>query len=158
MLKPFLRAALPAILLGACALPLAHADIYTWTDETGRVNISNLTPPDGARVTRVMHEDKAVIAALDTAREAAREALREAEVRALAERVRQLQNEVELAKRRRRSRSSIEALPAPPIVQYIPPPEASISAAAPPVYTGAISVSTARSGGVSGSIPATSSY
>ena len=135
MLKPFLRAALPAILLGACGLPLAHADIYTWTDETGRVNISNLTPPDGARVTRVMHEDKAVIAALDTAREAAREALREAEVRALAERVRQLQNEVELAKRQAPQQVEYRGMPAPPIVQYFPPPEVQY-VAAPPVYSG----------------------
>ena len=46
------RKALPALLAFACGLPVAHADIYTWTDESGRVNISNLTPPDGARVTR----------------------------------------------------------------------------------------------------------
>jgi hypothetical protein len=111
MLKPLVRGALPAMLAGACALPLAHADIYTWTDESGRVNISNLTPPDGVRVTSVMHESKAAIAARDAARETAQEALREAEVRALAERVRQLQSEVEIARRT-----------VPPQVEYRPVP------------------------------------
>ena len=50
MLKLLVSGALPAVLagtlFGVLALPLAHADIYTWTDETGRVNISNL---DAAR-------------------------------------------------------------------------------------------------------------
>jgi len=87
----------------ACASPLAHADIYTWIDDKGRVNISNLEPPEGARVTSVLRENKALIAANAVAREAAREkakeALRDAEVQALAERVRQLQAEVDVAKR-----------------------------------------------------------
>ena len=98
-----------------CALPLAHADIYTWTDESGRVNVSNLTPPEGARVTRVVRENKAAVAARDAARETARDALREAEVRVLAERVRQLQDEVEIARR-----------PAPPQVEYSAGPHASV--------------------------------
>jgi hypothetical protein len=136
MLKPFLRTVLPAMLIGACGLPVAHADIYTWTDESGRINISNLTPPDGARVTKVMRENKAVTAALDTAREAAvRESLREAEVRALAERVRQLQNEVEAAKRTVPQQVEYRVPPAPQIIQYFPPPEPQY-AAAPPVYGG----------------------
>ena len=110
MQKRILRGAFPmvvttavTILAAACALPLAHADIYTWTDEYGRVNISNLAPPEGARVTKVALET----AGTPVARDKAREALREAEVRLLAERVRQLQNEVEVAKR-----------PAPPPVEY----------------------------------------
>jgi len=92
-----------AVLTLACALTSAHADIFTWTDDKGRVNISNLEPPEGARVTSVLRETKAMKEANAAAREAARErekeALREAEVRALAERVRQLQAEVEVAKR-----------------------------------------------------------
>ena len=103
MPKPLLRSVLPALLAGVCALPLAHADIYTWTDDKGRVNISNIEPPDGAHVMSVMRESKAMKEANEAAREVARErereALREAEVRALAERVRQLQAEVEAAKR-----------------------------------------------------------
>jgi Domain of unknown function (DUF4124) len=134
MLIPLLRGALPMILAGICALPLAHADIFTWTDESGRVNISNLTPPDGVRVTNVMHENKAAIAARDVAREAAQDALREAEVRVLAERVRQLQNEVEIARR-----------PAPPQVEYRPIPMPvyvpyPVEMAAPPQYAATTSV------------------
>jgi len=107
MRKPLLRSMLPvpvaALLAGVCALTSAHADIYTWTDDKGRVNISNLEPPEGVRVTSVLRESKAMKEANEAARQAARErekeALREAEVRALAERVRQLQAEVEVAKR-----------------------------------------------------------
>ena len=102
-----LRSVLPvpiaALLAGACAVTSANADIYTWTDDKGRVNISNLEPPEGARVTSVLRESKAMKEAHEAARESAlqreKEALREAEVRALAERVRQLQAEVEAAKR-----------------------------------------------------------
>lgn len=120
MPKPLLRCVLPApimaLLACAYALPSAHADIYTWTDDKGRVNISNVEPPEGARVTSVMRENKAMTAANEAAREAARErereALREAEVRALAERVRQLQAEVEAAKRP----------PPPPVVAAAPAP------------------------------------
>jgi len=123
MLTPLLRAALTAMLALAGALPLAHADIYTWTDDKGRVNISNVEPPEGARVTSVLRENKALTAANEAAREAAREALREAEVRALAERVRQLQAEVELA---RRPAPPPVAAPTPVFVPYggdfAPPP------------------------------------
>ena len=113
MTKPLLRSVLPvplvALLACAFALPSAHADIYTWTDDKGRVNISNVEPPEGAHVTSVLRESKAMKEANEAARAAAldrqREALREAEVRALAERVRQLQAEVEAAKR-----------PPPPVV------------------------------------------
>ena len=37
--------------------------------ESGRVDVGNLTPPDGARVTKVVRESKGMSAALDTARE-----------------------------------------------------------------------------------------
>ena len=126
MPKRILRGALPTvvttavtILAAACALPRAHADIYTWTDESGRVNISNLAPPEGARVTKVAVET----AGKPVARDEAREALREAEVRLLAERVRQLQNDVELAKRPAPAPVEYRAVQpapvAPPIIQYI---------------------------------------
>ena len=136
MLKRILRGALP-IVAAACALPPAHADIYTWTDETGRVNISNLSPPEGARVTKVVHET----AGKPAARDEAREALREAEVRLLAERVRQLQNDVELAKRPApppvEYRAVQPAPVAPPIIQYITLEAPQYPAAAPqPANTG----------------------
>ncbi len=137
MLKPILQGALPAILAGACALPLAHADIYTWTDESGRVNISNLAPPEGVRVTKVASESAPKAAARD---DAARDALREAEVRLLAERVRQLQDEVELTKRPApppvEYRVTQPAPVAPPIIQYITLTVPQYPVAAQPVNTG----------------------
>jgi hypothetical protein len=149
MRKPLPRSVLPvpiaALLAGACALAPAHADIYTWTDDRGRVNISNLEPPEGARVTSVLRESKATKEASEAARESARErekeALRDAEVRALAERVRQLQAEVELAKR-----------PAPAAVaqapQYVPYTGAhSGEWAAPPVQYNVINASPVMDGG-----------
>ena len=142
MRKPPLRYVLPvpiAALAAACALTSAHADIYTWTDDRGRVNISNLEPPAGVRVTSVLRESKEMKEANAAAREVAgereKEALREAEVRALAERVRQLQAEVEVAKR-----------PAPVAVaqapQYVPHPGAySGEWAPPPVQYNVVNVS-----------------
>ena len=101
MLTPVIRIA--ALTTFAIAAPLVHADIYTWIDDKGRLNVSNIEPPEGARVISVLRENKALTAANEAAREAAREkakeALRDAEVQALAERVRQLQAEVEVAKR-----------------------------------------------------------
>jgi Domain of unknown function (DUF4124) len=81
-------------LLSACALTLgaslAHADIYTWTDASGRTNVSNLPPPEGARVSHVVHETPPPVAAPS---DSAREAARQAELRVLSERVQQLEAE-----------------------------------------------------------------
>jgi hypothetical protein len=42
-----------AVGLAACG---AQADIYTWVDAKGTVNISNMEPPDGVHVTKVTHD------------------------------------------------------------------------------------------------------
>jgi Domain of unknown function (DUF4124) len=103
----------------ACTLggQFAYADIYTWIDASGATNVSNLSPPEGVRVTHVTHEDppKAPMRS-DTARDAAHDA----EVQALSERVQQLQREVETAR---------TYVPPPPPMAYptIPP-------APPPAY------------------------
>lgn len=73
----------------------ARADMYVWIDKAGVTNVSNLSPPDGVRivsVTRAVPKDPAQDAAL-------REAAREAELRALNDRVQQLQAEVEQVRR-----------------------------------------------------------
>jgi hypothetical protein len=124
-----LRAALPAVLACTFGLRDACADIYTWTDAAGNVNISNLTPPEGAKVTSVMHEPPPRMPpppgpAVDSARQA--------EMQMLAERVRELEFEVELARRQ-----------APPPVTYpvaypsVPPPQPvqySVDPTPPPDY------------------------
>ena len=69
----------------------AAADVYTWVDVHGNVNVSNLAPPAGARVTSVAHESADVIARA----EAARKAAQDAEVKALADRVAELERAAE---------------------------------------------------------------
>jgi hypothetical protein len=132
MLTPVLRAALPAVLASTFGLPLAHADIYTWVDASGNINISNLEPPEGVRVSKVTHESAPAAAA--------REAARLAEVQALAERVRQLEDEVEFARRPMPPPMEYRGLPAPPVVQYFvnaaPPPVQYPVDMAPPASTG----------------------
>ncbi len=98
-------------LASAClAIPIAYADVYTWTDPSGRVNVSNLPPPEGTRVTNVVRENPPTPAQL----EARREAARLAEVQALTERVRQLEYEVESSARQ-------PAIAMAPPVAYAPP-------------------------------------
>jgi hypothetical protein len=113
-----LSAALAASLACSLGVRLAHADIYTWVDASGRVNISNLLPPEGARVTSVTHERVQDPAARE---EAGREAARQAELQALTDRVRQLETEIQAALRP----------VAPPQVVYVPVP---VPAPAPVQY------------------------
>ena len=131
-----LRASLPAILAGTFGLQLAHADIYTWVDASGSINVSNLAPPEGVRVANVMHESAPAIAARA---EAAREAARQAEVQALAERVRQLEDGIERASGRAPPPVDYRAIPPPPpVIQYVvvPPPAQYAVNPAPPANTG----------------------
>ena len=109
------RAAFAVILAGICGPQLAHADIYTWVDAFGAVNVSNLAPPEGVRVTKVIRETAQKIAMRD---DAAREAARQAEVQALAARVQQLQDEADQARRQPPMQVEYRAIPAPPAMPY----------------------------------------
>jgi hypothetical protein len=117
-----LAAAWPAILACSIGLQPACADIYTWIDASGTVNVSNLSPPEDVRVTSLMRESPPKT---DVRDDAAREAVRQAELQALSDRVRQLENEAEVARR-----------PAPPPqVVYVPVPvPVSVPAPAPVQY------------------------
>jgi Domain of unknown function (DUF4124) len=113
----FLRMALPVAIAATFGLRCAHADIYTWVDASGALNVSNLTPPDDARVLKIVHSND--------------DAARKPETQALTERVRQLEDEVEKTKQLPPPMPYapppvMYAPPAPPIVQYIVQP-------APPV-------------------------
>ena len=90
MLTRLLRATLPAVLVGTFGMQPAHADLYTWVDASGGVNVSNLAPPEGVRITRVI----VASAPKTTPRDDGRDAARDAEVQALTKRVRQLEDEV----------------------------------------------------------------
>lgn len=121
-----LRASLPAVLAGTIGVQIAAADVYTWVDASGVVNISNLTPPTGARVTSVTRESESSA----TARaDAARDALHDAEMRALSERVRQLQDEVDQAAMRAAAPPSYQIVAQPPPMQYAAPYPAEWAAA-----------------------------
>lgn len=123
-----LRAVLPSLLGCGLALQIAHAEIYTWVDPAGVVNLSNEAPPEGVRVTRVTHEPPPRIAAATAAaREAARQAelqaladrARELEVQALSDRVRQLEREVELGRSQAAAAyTAYPPMPAPSFAQY----------------------------------------
>jgi hypothetical protein len=135
MLTPILRAVLPALVAGTLGLQLAYADIYTWADASGSVNVSNLAPPKGARVINVTHTSAA-----DMAREnAARDAARRAETQALEERVRQLEADAELTKRQPPPQVVYPMIPAPPSMQHryepTPPPVQYTVYSSPPAYT-----------------------
>jgi hypothetical protein len=99
---------LSATLFGALAAHSAHADIYTWTDKSGQINISNMPPPDGIKPTRVTKE---LPKPPEEVRVAAIEADRRAEVQMLESRVRQLEREVDMARSM------------PPPMAYMPPPQ-----------------------------------
>lgn len=126
MIMRFFRAVLPAILAGTFGLQPAHADTYTWIDASGRLNVGNVAPPEGAHVTKVVHTSAPKPSARE---EAARDGARQAEMQAMGARLRQLEEELALA-RQRPAPPPMEyraaALPMPPPVQYpvdfSPPP------------------------------------
>ncbi|HEX6795321.1 MAG TPA: DUF4124 domain-containing protein [Casimicrobiaceae bacterium] len=99
--------AVPLLLAGALAVPLAQADVYTWTDPSGRLNVSNIAPPEGVHVSSVVHEDP------PRARPKPPPA-RDVDVQALIERVAELEVQVGRAKQQ----------PALPPVVYRPVPPA----------------------------------
>ena len=132
-----MRRGIRALLLGAglaasTGTPVALADIFVWIDAAGATHVSNLPPPQGSRevsVTRSTPRDAAQEAA-------AREAARLAELRALDQRVKELEVEAEQARRdAAQASAAARAAPAPPapapvvIVMAPPPPPA-------PAYTG----------------------
>jgi len=130
----FLPIAVPCVLACTFGLQAAHADIYTWTDASGRVNVSNLSPPSDARVTHVVHE---ISPPAPTVNDSQREAAGQAEVRALSERVQQLEAEASGARSAAPPDFAYARVPVPPpSIQYnvtmLPPaPQYNTDAQAP---------------------------
>jgi hypothetical protein len=120
VLSAALRIAGLALLALGLGTPLARAEIYTWIDAAGVTNVSNLPPPDGAKVTKVQHSLPPEVLARE---DAARDAARQAEARALAARVRELEDEA----RQMPPPDYRPMLPPPPVIQYI------VQAPAPPM-------------------------
>lgn len=135
MLRPILRAAWLAVIAVASGPQFAHADIYTWADASGAINVSNLAPPEGVRVISVAHASPEAAAARENA---VREAARRTETQTLEERVRQLESEA-AARRQAPTQVVYPTIPAPPPIQYwsepAPAPVQYVVSEAPPTYT-----------------------
>jgi len=108
-----------AIAAGALFGGAARAEIYSWVGADGQVNFSNLGPPPGVKVLGVVKDDP-------VARAAADEAQREARMRALADRVRQLENDLNHAR--------TEVAPPPPQVVVVAPSYPAPSTCDPAVF------------------------
>ena len=117
----------------ACAFSaqFAYADIYTWTDASGRINVSNVAPPVDVRVTKVIREDPAAAARA----EAARNAAQESEIRTLTQRVAQLEQDASLARAAPPPPAPYPMMPPAPPVPYsfamVQPPMQSVPDVAP---------------------------
>jgi hypothetical protein len=121
------RMVLPAIIAAALCAQSAQADIYTWVDASGTINVSNIAPPDGVSVKHVVH----------TRVPAGDPAAHDAQVQALMQRVGQLEDAVESAERQPPPPMAYPYPPVPqaPLVQYIvnvaPPVSYEVSAPSP---------------------------
>ena len=116
----------------ACALAArsAWSDVFTWVDGAGNVTVSNVPPPDGARVTKVVKPT----AAEKAANERARDASRDAEVQALSARVRQLEQQVQASVNGPPPDVAYPPIVSPPVRfgMAAPPPLVSYAADEPP--------------------------
>ena len=106
---------LAVALAGMLGLSAARADVYVWVDALGHTNVSNLAPPDDAKVKNVIKSVPRTAAQ----EEAARAATQRAEMQALNDRVAMLQEQLEQS---RREAAVMPAAFAPPPVVYAPPP------------------------------------
>jgi hypothetical protein len=107
---------LAVAMAGMLGLPAAWADVYVWVDALGHTNVSNLAPPDDAKVKNVIKSVPRTAAQ----EEAARAATQRAEMQALNDRVAMLQDQLEQS---RREAAVMPAAYAPPPVVYAPPPQ-----------------------------------
>ena len=93
----------------------AYADIYTWIDDSGSINVSNLTPPEGVRITKTVRESAPRIVART---DPASDSVRQGEVQALAERVRQLEGELAISQSQIPPPLAYPSMPPTPVIQY----------------------------------------
>ncbi len=113
MVGRLLRVLVPLVLAFMLGLNAADAAIYTWVDASGTVNLSNLSPPAGAKVTSVTQDSPPPRIAPRA--DPPVDVVNQPEVQALSDRVRQLEYEAEFA---RRQPPPAPAYPSFPPVQY----------------------------------------
>ena len=112
MLIGLVRLSLPAALAGALCVQPAQADIYTWVDASGTINVSNLAPPDGVSVTHVVHAAAPAAPQVDPA-------AHDAQVQALMQRVGELEDAVVSAQRQVAPPMPYPVIPQAPLVEYV---------------------------------------
>jgi hypothetical protein len=146
-------------LAGAAAALPVRADVYTWVDRNGTVTVTNVAPPEGARVTGVVRAD-------EVAKAVARRPPDAAQLQALNERVQQLEQQLQAATAPppvvyppiAATARYVAAAPAP-VVSYAPEPAPLPTAygcdpawttcwpaLAPPIYPAAVVVLNAANG------------
>jgi Domain of unknown function (DUF4124) len=112
MVTRAIRAGIPLLAM-LLAAPAARADIYTWVDASGTLNVSNLAPPSGVHVIDVVvHHDPPP--APPAPPNAALDAARDAELQALNARVEALRDEVDQAHRRLATQADYWSAAPPP--------------------------------------------
>jgi hypothetical protein len=127
-------AALSLALACTWGLRSAHADIYTWVDKDGMVNVSNLTPPDDVKVKKVVKENPR--SASSSPSKTTPDVVPRADVEMLSARVRELEQQVALAAQPPPPPVVYPAIPAPPpSIQYmLVSADASVNVAPSPTY------------------------
>lgn len=124
-------AALSLALACACGPPTAHADIYTWVDKNGTINVSNLAPPDDVEVKKIVKENPRSAAAPPAT---TADVVPRADVEFLAARVQQLEQEVALAQRPPPPPVVYPSLPPPPVQYTMVSADASVNVVPGPMY------------------------
>jgi hypothetical protein len=123
---------LPIVIVLFGVAPLAHADMYRWVDAKGLVNVSNLPPPDGVRVTSVTKETPQDIQARY---DALFQQARQAEMQAMADRIQQLEQQVQAPPPQPVIVApTVQVVPVPVVMQA--PVQYDYSYAAPQPYNG----------------------
>jgi hypothetical protein len=111
----------------ALATQAAYADIFTWTDPSGRLNISNVEPPKDAQARRIVQE------AAPRAATKPDPPAQPSEVEALKERVADLESEIDRARQASATPPPAPVVVVAPVVVAPPPqPAAPAVAYAPP--------------------------
>src|SRR4051812_16249454 len=114
MSSRLLTTIVPVMAVCAFALRDANADIYAWTDQSGNMTLSDVPPPKGVRVLEVVSEPPPGTAARSETYAPRNSAHDAHDVRILAERVRVLERQVDLASSEQAaSAAQYQAAPSP---------------------------------------------
>ncbi len=112
--RPLLTTLLSPVVFCSLGLQDAHADVYAWEDKAGHLTFSDVPPPPGARVLETVSENQTKDGG-PAPSASPRGTAQESEVRNLSERVRQIEQQVDLASTPATSVKQYESVPPPPL-------------------------------------------